>query len=258
MKKLLIWLLFQADVWGSILAGKLVRWTGKSAYEIHPKHFLNRAWQRWYLPEVQTEDVVLDVGCANGMHTIACARQARRVCGFDYSAKQLAVAAGKAKEEGVANVHFCRGDVEMNWPYADGSFDLVVFLDVLEHLHCRDEAMAEVRRMLRPGGRLLLSIPQRDTSWKRLRESMGLPAYADPDHKHEYTRAEVEAMVAGLGFVVESLDVTVLDTPLAGWIDLVGGLSLPLYRRLAQWKRDEAVRRPLEATGFRIAARKVG
>jgi hypothetical protein len=50
----------------------------------------------------------------------------------------------------------------------------------------------------------------------------------------------------------------VLDTPWAGLIDAVGGLSLSLYDRLSRWKRDAAVRRPAESTGFRVVARKQG
>lgn len=48
----------------------------------------------------------------------------------------------------------------------------------------------------------------------------------------------------------------VLDTPWAGAIDALGGLSLGLYDRLSRWKRDAAVRRPEERTGFRVVARK--
>jgi hypothetical protein len=48
----------------------------------------------------------------------------------------------------------------------------------------------------------------------------------------------------------------VLDTPLAGAIDTLGGLSLGLYYRLSRWKREAALRRPEESTGFRVVARK--
>jgi hypothetical protein len=47
----------------------------------------------------------------------------------------------------------------------------------------------------------------------------------------------------------------VYDTPWAGVIDAVGGLSLGLYARLGRWKRDVALARPGESTGFRVVAR---
>ena len=48
----------------------------------------------------------------------------------------------------------------------------------------------------------------------------------------------------------------VLDTPWAGAIDALGGVSLRLYDRLSRWKRDAAMRRPDDSTGFRARARK--
>jgi len=48
----------------------------------------------------------------------------------------------------------------------------------------------------------------------------------------------------------------VLDTPWAGAIDAMGGVSLKLYDRLSRWKREAAIRRPGESTGFRARARK--
>ena len=47
----------------------------------------------------------------------------------------------------------------------------------------------------------------------------------------------------------------VYDTPLAGLIDVVGGLALAPYARLVRWKRAAALRHPEESIGFRIVAR---
>jgi hypothetical protein len=59
------------------------------------------------------------------------------------------------------------------------------------------------------------------------------------------------------GFVVEGpLEPVVYDTPWAGLIDAVGGLSLGIYARLARWKRRRALAEPGESTGFRALARK--
>ena len=48
----------------------------------------------------------------------------------------------------------------------------------------------------------------------------------------------------------------VYDTPWAGLIDAVGGLSLGAYARLSRWKREAAVRHPAESTGFQAVARR--
>jgi 2-polyprenyl-3-methyl-5-hydroxy-6-metoxy-1,4-benzoquinol methylase len=68
-----------------------------------------------------------------------------------------------------------------------GEFDLVLFLDVLEHLHSRQGALREIHRALRPGGTLLVAAPNRDTSWKRRLQAASSFYYTDPDHKIEYT-----------------------------------------------------------------------
>ena len=47
----------------------------------------------------------------------------------------------------------------------------------------------------------------------------------------------------------------VYDTPWAGAIDALGGVSLGLYARLARWKREAVLRRPQESTGFQVVAR---
>jgi len=47
----------------------------------------------------------------------------------------------------------------------------------------------------------------------------------------------------------------VYDTPWAGVIDALGGVSLRLYARLSRWKREAALARPGESTGFRVVAR---
>lgn len=255
LKKALVWLMQQMDVWGSILSSRLVKWTGKSSQRIHPKHFLHTQAHYWYLPYIDPFDVILDVGCGNAMHTIACAVRCRESHGFDYSPKQLEIGKAQVRQEGIENVYLAEGDAEKGWDYPDAYFDKVMILDVLEHVHRRDFVLKETRRVLKAGGRVLLSVPQRNTSWKNLRASVGLFAYADPDHKIEYTRDEIEKELACNGFTCEVVESIVYDTWLGGLIDLTGGFSLKLYRRLAQWKRDMALQRPSESSGFRIVAR---
>ena len=94
---------------------------------------------------------------------------------------------------------------------------------MLEHLHNRDQILREIHRALTPGGKLLLSVPNRDTGWKvRLRRA-GLFSYSDADHKIEYTAQELTEELRRNGFVPEGpLQTEVLDTPWVGLIDLVG------------------------------------
>ncbi len=93
---------------------------------------------------------VLDVGCGEGqISRLAGHVGATRVVGIDPTWAQLSVARVRG---GIAA--YCRG-VADTLPFPDGSFDAVVACLVFEHIDAVDEALAEVGRVLRPGGRFL-------------------------------------------------------------------------------------------------------
>jgi len=234
---------------------RLVKLTGKRDYAIHPKHLVDHDWHFWYLPHLRAGDRVLDVGCGNGTFVVRAARKCRRIVGMEYDPRNLAVAARMAREAGVANAALLAQDITAPFPFRDRTFDAVLFLDVIEHIHPRVEVLREIHRVLADGGRLLVSAPNRDTRWRRTLRDAGLFAYSDPDHKIEYTRDEFVAELRAGGFEVEGeLEPVVHDTPWAGAIDALGGVSLAAYDRLSRWRRQAALRQPGDSTGFRARA----
>ncbi len=242
---------------GKAVGARLVKLTGKRAYVIHPKHLVDQPWHDWYLPYLRGTDRVLDVGCNNGGHLVRAATAVTSIIGVDYDAAQLAIAALVARERGLGNARVFAWDITTRLPFPGGTFDVALFLDVIEHIHPRVETLREIHRVLRDDGRLLVSAPNRDTTWRHTLRSAGLFAYSDPDHKTEYTQDEFVAELAAGGFRPDGpVMPVVLDTPWAGLIDAVGGVSLALYDRLSRWKRVAAERRPGESTGFRVVARK--
>jgi SAM-dependent methyltransferase len=82
---------------------------------------------------------------------------------------------------------------------ASQSFDLVYSGQSMEHVTRReaDRVLAQARRVLKPGGVLALDTPNRRLT--RLQQE----TFIDPDHKYEYTHAEMASMLRGNGFVVE-------------------------------------------------------
>jgi ubiquinone/menaquinone biosynthesis C-methylase UbiE len=102
---------------------------------------------------------VLDVGCATGnlLRTIGRQRRGIDLTGLDPDPKALARARRKARRAGF-DLRLDRGFAQ-DLPYPDGAFDRVFSSLMLHHLDstAKDELLAEVRRVLRPGGRLVLA-----------------------------------------------------------------------------------------------------
>lgn len=244
---------------GKSVGVRFVKYTGKSRHFIHPKHLVSAPWHDWYVEYLSPVAVVLDVGCGNGAHTLRAAPHCKRVFGFDRDSGQLRVAREELSRLGRSNAHLFAWDVAAPFPFPDGHFDVVLFLDVIEHLGPRVAVLREIRRVLKDGGRLLVSGPNCETSWRRRLRRAGLFAYSDPDHKIEYTREEFLAELRAGGFEPDvPLMPVVYDTQWAGLIDALGGVSLRLYARLARWKREAVLRHPEESTGFRAVARRSG
>jgi SAM-dependent methyltransferase len=98
--------------------------------------------------------VILDVGCGDGAALAVAATQnpEHQFAGIDWSADALR----QARARGLTVV---RGTMETRLPVADDAADVVIMSELIEHLVDPDGAVAEVRRVLRPGGSLLLSTP---------------------------------------------------------------------------------------------------
>jgi 2-polyprenyl-3-methyl-5-hydroxy-6-metoxy-1,4-benzoquinol methylase len=239
-------------------AVRLTKLTGKSTVPMHPKHLVFAGEnQAWYLHHIKPGQRVLDVGSANGVHSRRAAQQANFVVGLEYLWRDVQMARGLNDAEGVANVAYVVDNVEQGLALADNQFDVVLFLDVIEHLYHRVDVLLEIKRVMREDGMLLLSLPNRATSWKSRLQAAGLFYYTDPDHKIEYTWDEVLAEVRAAGFepVSEPLPI-VYDTPWAGLIDVVGGISLSLYQSLLDWKSRKAQEQPQESSGWRVVCRR--
>ena len=136
------------------------------------------------------------------MHALKAAARARWVAGVDRGpriARHGAPGGPRARRRQCRRL-FLAADLEQGLPVRSASFDTVICLDLLEHVVERDRLLGEIRRVLKPGGVLLLAVPNRATSWKRRLARAGLFAYSDPDHKIEYTLEELRGELRRSGF----------------------------------------------------------
>lgn len=143
---------------------------------------------------------VLDIGCSTG--NLGLALEERKSCsvvGVDINESDISV----AKERGL-NAHVLDATVEGSLDDF-GSFDVIVFADVLEHLNDPRQMLRNVRRSLSPAGVVLYSIPNMSHLSVRLDLMSGVFPYTetgllDNTHVHFYDRAEVEAIFADSGY----------------------------------------------------------
>jgi len=104
--------------------------------------------------------VVLDVACGEGYGSAMLAAHAARVIGVDVS--EQAVAHARGRYIGLPNVEFRVGEAtRLDLP--SGHVDVVVSFETIEHLEAHDQMLAEIVRVLKPRGLLILSSPDKRT-----------------------------------------------------------------------------------------------
>lgn len=112
------------------------------------------------LMDVDPGDSVLDVGCGRGDEVIELARmvgETGRAVGLDMSETMVVEGRGRAAQAGV-RAEFKVGDAQA-LPFADRSFDAARIERTLQHLPDPDRALRELRRVCRPGGRVVALDP---------------------------------------------------------------------------------------------------
>lgn len=111
---------------------------------------------------VEPGDLLLDLGCGAGRHAFESLRRGCRVVAFDYSRAELKDVGGMfVALEGELDDPWGRcvnGDAT-RLPFADDTFDRIIAAEVLEHIPADEAAMAELCRVLKPGGTIAITVP---------------------------------------------------------------------------------------------------
>ena len=154
---------YSAELLETFAAGEYAAFMAAGGRPLRPR--LARALA---LADLRPGLVVVDIGCGRGEAAAHAARRGARVIGVDYSRGGLALS--RATAEVVGSRRDGRGRVDLALadatalPLADATADRVLLLDVVEHLHPwqLSEALAEVRRIVRPTGYVIIhTLPNR-------------------------------------------------------------------------------------------------
>ena len=127
---------------------------------------------------------ILDAGCGSGRNMIELSRYGT-VTGIELSEPSVALARARGVGEVIA------GSI-LELPFAENSFELAVSLDVIEHLEDDLGALRELRRVLVPGGALLIAVPAYQWLWS---------GHDVINHHHRrYTRSSLRAVAEQAGW----------------------------------------------------------
>lgn len=142
------------------------------------------------------DDEVLDVACGPGMVACEFARHARQVAGIDITPAMIEQAQKRQNEQNQTNLDWAVGDA-VPLPYEDNSFPLVITRYSFHHLLSPQQALAEMIRVCKPGGRVLVAdvavAPDKSAAYDHLE------ILRDPSHTHALTRDEFAELFSQSG-----------------------------------------------------------
>ena len=160
--------------------------------ELEPADFDLR--RRLLLDELRSGERVLDLGCGAGDFTALAADAGAEVIGVDVA--QAALRRASSRHPGL---DFRLAPIDGPLPLDDNAFELVWAGEVIEHVADTARWLSEVRRVLVPGGRLLLTTPNHG---RLIVLVYGVERFSEPlgDHLHLYTNRSLRTVLADLGF----------------------------------------------------------
>jgi ubiquinone/menaquinone biosynthesis C-methylase UbiE len=161
--------------------------------------------RRFLLERVRAGERVLDVGCGEGSFAAELLRAGAQAIGIDVAREPL-----RRARERHPGLDLRLVEATGTWPLPDGSFDVVWAGETIEHVQDTAGWLSEVRRVLRPGGRLLLSTPGHGRL-AVLRLALSRRAFEEhfeplSDHLRFYTRTSLTRLLEGFGFQEVTVD----------------------------------------------------
>jgi len=156
-----------------------------------------RRWMAAELRGLKPDAPVIEVGCGDASFTTDLAKLSSRVTAIDISAGQIA-----ENTQRFPQIKFLQHDLAEKMPFADGSFEIAWCSEVLEHLFDPGFALREMHRVLRPGGKLLVTVPYHGRFKNLLIALFKWDEHFAPANPHIrfYTNGTLSRLAAAAGF----------------------------------------------------------
>ena len=171
---------------------RMYRFEDRYWWFIARRHLITSLLERHYARDGQCR--ILDIGCGTGA-MLDELRPFGSVVGADFSPEALQFCVTRG-----APADLARADVR-RLPFADASFDVVTAMDIVEHIDDDKAACSEIFRVLKPGGRLFVTVPAFPSLWSEHDEAL--------HHFRRYTAPRLKDLFQRVGLQVGKISYTV-------------------------------------------------
>lgn len=153
-------------------------------------------------------DTILDIGCGEGNILIALADKFKRLEGIDIVDYRIAKGLKKVKKKKISNIKLTVSDIEDGLDYKKNSFEVVTCLSIIEYTFDPYYTISEIKRVLRPGGKLIIEVPNSAFLLERIKLLFGGLINAAPakgwqgGRLHNFTAGSLSQLVQDNGFSI--------------------------------------------------------
>ena len=160
------------------------------------------------LVKVESTESLLDVGCGSGVHMKLFANQCKKVTGVDHSKNMIEFAEKELEgiDKNLWELHTADAD---RLPVADNSFDWVIAMGLLDYVSSAKDVLKECRRVIKPEGHIVITIPKTPSIFSLLRTKPGnfikKKIFDLPPVGNAQSRKSLLKILAETGFHVEDI-----------------------------------------------------
>lgn len=174
-----------------------------------------RRWMARNLAGLPPKSTILEVGCGDGSFTKELVKFSPDVTAIDISESQIAENAKR-----FTGITFRQHDVAETFPFNNNAFDVIWCSEVLEHLFDPAFALREMNRIIKPGGKLLVTVPYHGRLKNILIALFNFDQHYTPSNPHIrfYTNKTLSRIAREAGFTDVKVETCGMDIPLRDMI----------------------------------------